>query len=115
MAHPKLYADFQNLDDDNRLRLTCAGTQEDLARHGIELREGLVLTLSMDDADDQGRPVELRAEGVVPFHEQERCPVAAIDWSALRHTSAERAPNANGSTRTDPRLESRGRTERQGE
>ncbi len=25
MAHPRVYADFQNLDDENRLRLTCAG------------------------------------------------------------------------------------------
>ena len=25
MATPKVYADFQNLDDFNRLRLTCAG------------------------------------------------------------------------------------------
>ena len=104
MAHPKVYADFQNLDDDNRLRLSCAGTQQDLARQGIELREGLVLTLSMDDADDQGQPDELRAEGVVQFNEQERCWVAAIDWSALRHASEERPPDTNGPTRTDSSL-----------
>ena len=40
MAHPRVYADFQNLDDENRLRLTCAGTRQDLERHAIELREG---------------------------------------------------------------------------
>ena len=46
MALPKVYADFQNLDDENRLRLTCAGTTEDLRRQGISLRDGLVLTLA---------------------------------------------------------------------
>jgi hypothetical protein len=76
MAIPKVYADFQNLDDYNRLRLTCAGTQQDLERQGIQLQEGLVLTLSMDDADDQRRPDELRAEGVVTYNGTEHCWVA---------------------------------------
>ena len=61
MASAKVYADFQNLDDFNRPCLTCAGTQADLVRQGIELRERLVLTLYMDDADDHGHPDELRA------------------------------------------------------
>jgi hypothetical protein len=84
---PRVYADFQNLDDFNRLRLTCAGTVADLARQGITLREGLVLTLYMDDADDEGQPDELRAEGVVHFAEDEKCWVATIDWGAVRHAS----------------------------
>ena len=87
MITPKIYADFQDLDDANRLRLTCAGTREDLARQGLQLKEGLVLTLYMDDADDQGQADELRAEGVVQFNHEERCWVAAIDWSAIRHAS----------------------------
>ncbi|MFI5455472.1 MAG: hypothetical protein ACHRXM_08470 [Isosphaerales bacterium] len=89
MSKPKVYADFQNLDDSNRLRLTCAGTIEDLARHRIELREGLVLTFYMDDADDQGEPDELRTEGVVHYDECECSWVASVDWSAIRHTSDE--------------------------
>ena len=43
----------------------------------------------------------------VPFfltNEQERRWVAAIDWSALRHASEERAPDAHRSSRTDPLL-----------
>jgi hypothetical protein len=32
-----VYADFQNLDDANRLRLTCAGTVQDLQRQEIQL------------------------------------------------------------------------------
>jgi hypothetical protein len=87
MATPKVYADFQNLDDDNRLRLTCAGTLEDLEGQGIQLREGLVLTFYTDDADDEGRPDELLAEGVVHYAQDQNCWVAAVNWSALRHAS----------------------------
>jgi hypothetical protein len=90
MANPRVYADFQNLDDENRLRLTCAGTLRDLERHGIELREGIVLTLYTDDANDEGRPDELLAEGVVHYDTTEECWVAAIDWQAARHASGER-------------------------
>jgi hypothetical protein len=84
-----VYADFQNLDDENRLRLTCAGTRRDLERQRIELREGLVLTLYTDDANDEGKTDELLAEGVVHYDEAEKCWVAAIDWHALRHASGE--------------------------
>jgi hypothetical protein len=89
MSDPKVYADFHNLDDSNRLRLTCAGTAAELARQGIQLREGLVLTFYMDDADDEGRRDELLAEGVVQFDEKERGWVARVDWSAVRHASEE--------------------------
>lgn len=96
MAAPKIYADFQNLDDHNRLRLTCAGTSEDLARQGIDLHEGLVLTLYMDDADDQGQPDELLADGVVHYNEEERVWVASVDWSAIRHASDDSRNDAKG-------------------
>ena len=89
MDTPRIYADFLNLDDDNRLKLTCVGTAQDLERHGLRLREGLVLTFSSDDADDEGRPDELRVEGIVQYNPDENCWVAAIDWSALRHASDE--------------------------
>lgn len=91
MAAPKIYADFQNLDDANRLRLTCAGTLRDLERQGIRLQAGLVLTLYTDDADDQGNPDELRAEGRVEYNEEQKCWVAAVDWAKLRHASDDTA------------------------
>jgi hypothetical protein len=87
MIIPRVYADFHNLDDENRLRLTCAGTRRDLARHGIELQEGTRLTLYTDDEDDDGQPDELLAEGLVHFNHAEGIWVAAIDWSAIRHAS----------------------------
>ena len=67
MTRPRVYADFQNIDDANRLRLTCAGTLQDLARHGLQWHEGLVLTFYSDDADDHGQPDALRVEGIVHY------------------------------------------------
>jgi len=89
MASPRIYADFQNLDDDNCLRMTCAGTRRDLERQGIELREGTTLTLYGDDANDEGQPDELLADAVVHYNQAEQCWVAAIDWQAIRHASDE--------------------------
>ena len=87
MQRPKIYADFHNADAQGRLRLTCVGTIEDLARQGLELREGLLLTLYSDDVDERGELDELLVEGVVSFSEDEHCWVAANDWSAIRHAS----------------------------
>ncbi len=89
MSLPRVYADFQKLDDDNRLILTCRGTLQDLQHLGIQLREGLRLTLYTDDADDNGRSDELRAEGVVQFDPAAHRWVAAIDWDRLWHASEE--------------------------
>ena len=83
----KVYADFQNIDDAHRLRLTCAGTLKDLAHHAIQLHEGLVLTFYSDDADDHGQPDELRVEGVVHYDADGQCWVATINWAAIRHAS----------------------------
>jgi hypothetical protein len=98
MATPKVYADFHNLDDFNRLRLTCAGTTADLESEGVQLREGLALTFYMDDADDQGQADELRVEGTVHYHEAERCWVASVDWSTVRHASEEGNQSINGTS-----------------
>jgi hypothetical protein len=84
---PLIYADFHNLDGSNRLRLNCAGTLEDLARHGAELKEGARLAFYMDDANDAGEPDELIVEGVVTFDPETKGWVAAVDWSSVRHAS----------------------------
>lgn len=89
MTPPRVYADLQNLDDASRLQLVCAGTIADLARQGITLREGLILTFYTDDADDQGRPDDLRVEGIVHFDDENQRWVAAVDWSTLHHASDE--------------------------
>jgi len=104
MSTSRIYADFHNLDDSNRLRLTCVGTSEDLARQGIELQEGLRLTFYMDDANDSGKPDDLLAEGVTHYDPAEQCWVAAVDWPTLRHASDENSlpidPNSIASSPT---------------
>src|SRR5262245_52428691 len=87
MAKPRLYADFHNADDRSQLRLNCVGTEEDLARQQIELREGLAITLYADDLDDRGNADELTVDGVVHYSDDERCWVATIDWNAIHHVS----------------------------
>jgi hypothetical protein len=93
---PRIYADFQNLDDDNRVRLDSAGTKDDLARLGLQLSDGLDLTLYTDDADESGRPDDLLVDGVTRLNDG-RGWVAEVDWTSLRHASDEASPaGANG-------------------
>lgn len=88
MLNPvRIYVDFQKVDDEGRLLLSCAGTLRDLARHGVELRDGLTLTFYSDDADDEGKPDDLIVEGSVQYDEEARCWTATIDWQAIKHTS----------------------------
>jgi len=72
---PKVYADFHNADARGRLRLNCVGTVEDLARHQIVLRDGLLLSLYSE---------ELEVEGQVQYSTDENLWVAVIDWDAIR-------------------------------
>ncbi len=87
MTKPRIYADFHNADAHGRLRLNSVGTIEDLARHQIELHEGLGLTFYSDDLDENGALDKLLVDGTVSFSAEEDCWVATIDWSAIRHGS----------------------------
>jgi hypothetical protein len=71
MPNPKVYADFQNADLAGRVRLNCVGTGEDLARQQIALCDGLALTLY--DADADGHPGEIQADGIVRNPPDENC------------------------------------------
>ena len=46
---PRVYADFQKLDDFNRLELICHGTLEDFKR--INLQEGMKVIFYSDDIE----------------------------------------------------------------
>lgn len=106
MIKPRVYADFHNADSLGRLRLTCVGTEEDLARQGVRLRKGLQLTLWSDDLDDAGQSDDLLADGVVSYSNEEHCWVATIDWAAVRHASDERV--APGGDRSFPSVSDNG-------
>jgi hypothetical protein len=97
---PQVYADFQNADARGRLRLNCVGTINDLSRQRIELHEGLGVMLYDDnDADEQGRPARLVAQGTVAFSAEEHCWVASIDWDKVQHEPKSAAAGANGDDR----------------
>jgi hypothetical protein len=78
MSKPSIYADFNNADSQGCLRLNCLGTVEDLSRQGIQLRDGLSLTLHDE---------ELEADGEVHFSSDEQLWVARIDWNMVRQRS----------------------------
>ena len=80
MPTPSIHADFMNADTQGRLRLTCVGTTEDLARLGIRLVEGLHIIVTDDD--------ELEADGEVVYSTEEHIWVAKIDWNAIRRLAA---------------------------
>ncbi|MBI1762689.1 MAG: hypothetical protein HYR56_14740 [Acidobacteria bacterium] len=83
----RIYADFHKIDDTGRLVLCCYGTKRDLAKHQLELRDGLTLTFYMDDGDEHGNPDNLIVQGVVQFNKLTNEWVAEIDWEQMRHES----------------------------
>lgn len=48
---PKIFVDFQNADAHGGLRLNCVGTVEDLAVHGIQLKDGQQLVLYNEELE----------------------------------------------------------------
>lgn len=85
----RVYADFQNTDAIGRVRLNCAGTQQDLARETIQLTAGLKLSSYSDDCNADGTEDELRAVGVVEYSGDERGWVAVVDPATIHHASDE--------------------------
>jgi hypothetical protein len=75
MSYPRVFADFHNADVEGRLRLNCIGTNEDLARHHIELKDGQLLTLYSEDVE---------VDGTVQYSDMEKMWVAIIDWEQIR-------------------------------
>jgi hypothetical protein len=78
MNHPKVFADFQNADEQGRLRLNCIGTIEDLSRQGTQLIPGGKLLIYSE---------ELEADAVIEYSDQEKIWVAAIDWEQIREVA----------------------------
>ena len=83
----RIWVDFMKTDDDRRLLLIAQGTLADLVRAGIELRDGLPLSVYSDDADDKGQPDDLLADGTVCFDEAHKRWVLQIDWDRISHRS----------------------------
>jgi hypothetical protein len=85
---PRIYVDFLNSGGQaNQVVLDRSGTMEDLRRYGITLRDGLVLHLYMDDADDSDQPDNLIVDGVVHYDEERKRWVATYDPASFKHES----------------------------
>jgi hypothetical protein len=78
MNYPKVFADFQNTDEQGRLRLNCIGTIKDLSRQGTQLIPGGKLLIYSE---------ELEADAVIEYSDQEKIWVAAIDWEQIREAA----------------------------
>ena len=71
----RIYADFQNADPQGRVRLTCQGTLDDIAKHEIVFQEGMEVILTDYD--------EFEIKGCITYSEDEKRWVAVIDWDNL--------------------------------
>lgn len=71
----RIFVDFNNADEEGRIRLIVAGAIGDFKAQGIILVEGLELIL-----DDHQ---EFRVKGIVEFSKSENIWVGRIDWNAL--------------------------------
>jgi hypothetical protein len=79
---PCIYADFQNTTQDGRIRLNGAGTRMDLERLGLQLQDGMSVTLYTDDGEwDDG----LTIAGVVECVAGDW--TAVVDWDQLERKS----------------------------
>lgn len=76
MAMPVITADFNNADEQGRLRLSIIGATRDFARLGIRLENGLRITVCDNE--------ELEADAEVLYSTDEHIWVAKIDWDAIR-------------------------------
>jgi hypothetical protein len=83
----RIWVDFLKTDDAGRLLLTARGTIADLEREGLQLREGLKLSVYSDDADDAGKPDDLVATGIVRRDERVGRWVLELDRTTLGHRS----------------------------
>lgn len=83
MAVPRLWVDFNAGDVDGGIVLTTTGSRRDLEEQGIELHEGLRLTIWQED--DSG--FELEADAVVYWN---RCWCARLEPDVVRRVQRDK-------------------------
>ena len=96
----RIFVDFMKTDDKRRLLLTTVGTRQDLTKYGIELRDGLVLSVYSDDLDAKGNRDDLIADGIVRFDAEQQRWVLEIDWKAEIRLTVDRSARRPGGLRT---------------
>jgi hypothetical protein len=69
-----VYADFNNVDEQGRLRLNVQGALRDIEHQALALHDGMAIDVSDG---------ELSASGIVRFSAHERIWVVELDWSKV--------------------------------
>lgn len=92
MDRPRLYVDFNEMLEPDLVLLSQTDTKVDSSGATIALSEGLRVHVYMDDVDDEGRPDNLVASGLVERHPGTGFGQAArwccrIDAAGIRHES----------------------------
>ena len=76
MDIPKIFADFNNVDKNGKVRLNTSGSLKDIQRLQIDLKEGMEILL-----DDQDGLVTM---GQLGYSEEEKIWVAEINWDKFK-------------------------------
>jgi hypothetical protein len=85
---PRIYADFNKLDENRSAILVCLGTKIDLDKLGLTLQEGMEVTLYQpDEVDENGLPDDLEVDAVIAFHKELKCWVGRFIWEDLSYRS----------------------------
>jgi len=92
MKEPRLYVDFNELIDHNLVLLSQSDYKADSMGNSIHLYEGKIVSIYMDDTDEEGNPDNLLAEGIVipnplPNHIAKWC--CRINEKGIYHESEE--------------------------
>ena len=77
MNIPKIFADFNNADQQGRVRLTTNGSLADIRRLNLELKDGMQVFLDDDES--------LTTIGYLKYSDDEKIWVVQIDWDNLQH------------------------------
>ena len=93
MKEPRLYVDFNELIDHNLVLLSQSDYKTDTMGNSIQLYEGRIVSIYMDDTDEKSNPDNLLAEGIVipnplPNHISKWC--CRINERGIYHESDKR-------------------------
>jgi len=89
---PVIYVDFNEMVSHDVVALSQTDVRKDVSGRDVHLREGLPISIYMDDIDENGKPDNLVAEGVVVPREKD-WRFSVVKWfckigpNGIRHES----------------------------
>ncbi|WP_417382558.1 hypothetical protein [Gimesia sp.] len=88
MTIPRIYADFNKLDQDRNAILVCMGTWRDLEEQGVQFSRGMKVILSQpDDIDETGQPDFLETPAVIDYDQEHQYWIGRFNWDELEYRS----------------------------